>query len=67
MDINKFIKTKWKDLKHFTKQSKRVLKVSTKPDRKEYLTVAKVTLIGIVVIGVIAYIIRSISTILGGA
>ncbi|BDH80038.1 MAG TPA: protein translocase SEC61 complex subunit gamma [Methanothermobacter sp.] len=49
----------------FIEKSRRVLKVSKKPDREEYLTVAKVTGIGIIIIGVIGLIITLLTQILG--
>ncbi|MBE2899768.1 protein translocase SEC61 complex subunit gamma [Methanothermobacter thermautotrophicus] len=51
---------------NFIKQSKRVLKVSKKPSREEYLNVSKVTGIGIIIIGVIGFIISIIAQLLGG-
>ncbi|MCG2827662.1 MULTISPECIES: protein translocase SEC61 complex subunit gamma [unclassified Methanothermobacter] len=51
---------------NFIKQSKRVLKVSKKPTREEYLNVSKVTGIGIILIGVIGFIISIIAQLLGG-
>ncbi|ADL57864.1 protein translocase SEC61 complex subunit gamma [Methanothermobacter sp. KEPCO-1] len=51
---------------NFIKQSKRVLKVSKKPTRDEYLNVSKVTGIGIILIGVIGFIISIIAQLLGG-
>ncbi len=40
----------------FIKQCQRVLHVSKKPDRTEYSNVAKITGIGIIIIGVIGFI-----------
>lgn len=51
---------------NFIKQSKRVLKVAKKPSREEYLNVSKVTGIGIIIIGVIGFIISIIAQLLGG-
>ena len=39
------------DFNKFIKDSKRVLKVSRKPDGPEYLDLAKVSSIGVVIIG----------------
>ena len=44
-------------LDKFVKDSKRVLKVSRKPDKAEYFDFAKVTALGILVIGVIGFVI----------
>ena len=41
----------------FIKDSKRVLKVSRKPDAKEYRELAKVVSIGVLIIGVIGFVI----------
>jgi protein transport protein SEC61 subunit gamma-like protein len=41
----------------FVKDSKRVLKVSRKPDKEEYFDFAKITALGILVIGVIGFVI----------
>ncbi|MDI3483967.1 MAG: protein transport protein subunit gamma [Methanobacteriaceae archaeon] len=49
----------------FIEKSRRVLKVSKKPDREEYFTVAKVTGIGIIIIGVIGLIITLMTQIIG--
>ena len=58
MNINK------ESINGFLKQCERVLRVSKKPDADEYKTVAKVTGIGIIIIGVIGFIISLISQVL---
>lgn len=50
----------------FMANSKRVLRLTKKPNKEEFLLVAKITAIGILLIGVIGYVIKSISTALGG-
>jgi protein transport protein SEC61 subunit gamma-like protein len=52
-------------LDKFIKDSKRVLKVSRKPDRQEYLELAKVTSIGVVIIGVIGFAIVLLGSLIG--
>jgi protein transport protein SEC61 subunit gamma-like protein len=47
------------------KQYRRVLYVSKRPDRDEYINVAKITGIGIIIIGVIGYIVYVIAVLLG--
>ena len=47
------------------KDCKRVLKVSKKPDREEYLLLSKVTLLGLVVIGAIGFVIVLIGQLIG--
>ncbi len=49
----------------FIKQCKRVIRVSKKPDREEYFDFTKVTALGIVIIGVIGFIIVIIGQLLG--
>jgi protein transport protein SEC61 subunit gamma and related proteins len=49
----------------FIKQCQRVLKVSKKPDREEFVNVAKVTGIGIIIIGAIGFIISIVAQLLG--
>ncbi|WP_405274101.1 protein translocase SEC61 complex subunit gamma [Methanobrevibacter sp.] len=49
----------------FIKDSKRVLKVSRKPDGKEYVELAKVVSIGVLIIGVIGFIIVLLGALIG--
>lgn len=44
-------------LDKFVKDSKRVLKVARKPDKDEYFDFAKVTTLGIIVIGLLGFVI----------
>ncbi|OPX59573.1 MAG: preprotein translocase subunit SecE [Methanobacterium sp. PtaB.Bin024] len=60
MNLNK------ESIESFIKQCQRVLKVSRKPDREEYINVAKVTGIGIILIGVIGFIISVIGQLIQG-
>ncbi len=53
-------------IREFLHQAKRVLQVAKKPDSDEYLNVAKVTGLGIVLIGVIGFVITLISNLLTG-
>lgn len=45
------------DLNKFIKDAKRVLKVSRKPGASEYKDLAKISAIGVVIVGGIGYII----------
>ncbi|WP_178647681.1 protein translocase SEC61 complex subunit gamma [uncultured Methanobrevibacter sp.] len=47
------------------KECKRVLKVSRKPDADEYFQFAKITALGMIVIGVIGFVIVLISQLIG--
>lgn len=58
MNINK------ESINSFLKQCERVLRVSKKPDANEYKTVAKVTGVGIIIIGVIGFIVSLLSQVL---
>ncbi len=49
----------------FVKDSKRVLKVSRKPDKAEYIEFAKVTALGVFVIGIVGFVIVLISQLIG--
>ncbi|MGF7117838.1 protein translocase SEC61 complex subunit gamma [Methanobacterium oryzae] len=49
----------------FIRQCRRVLHVSKKPDREEYQQVAKITGLGIILIGVIGFIISIIAQLIG--
>ena len=58
MNINK------ESIRGFLKQCERVLRVSKKPDNEEYKTVAKVTGLGIIVIGLRGFVISLLSQVL---
>ena len=58
MNINK------ESIRGFLKQCERVLRVSKKPDNEEYKTVAKVTGVGILIIGLIGFVIAIVSQVL---
>lgn len=58
MNINK------ESISSFLKQCERVLRVSKKPDADEYKTVAKVTGLGIIIIGVIGFIVSLLSQVI---
>jgi len=52
-------------MNRFFKQCKRVLRVSKKPDREEYFNFSKITALGIVIIGIIGFIIVLVSQLVG--
>ena len=58
MNVQENLDKLWKDCK-------RVLKVARKPDGSEYLDISKITALGIVVIGVIGFVIVLISQLIG--
>ncbi|MFX1256267.1 MAG: protein translocase SEC61 complex subunit gamma [Promethearchaeota archaeon] len=47
----------------FVKNAKRILKIANKPSRKEYWLVFKICGIGLVILGVLSYIIQLIFTV----
>ena len=49
----------------FIKDSKRVLKVSRKPDGPEYIELAKVTSIGVLMVGAVGFVIVLIGQAIG--
>ncbi|WP_414469591.1 protein translocase SEC61 complex subunit gamma [Methanobacterium sp. ACI-7] len=49
----------------FIRQCRRVLHVSKKPDREEFQNVAKITGIGIIIIGLVGFVISLIAQLLG--
>ncbi len=53
-------------IRKFLYECKRVLRVAHKPDKEEYLTVAKVTALGILLIGFIGFLIMMIGYFVGG-
>lgn len=53
-------------LRKFILQCRRVLMVSSKPDKEEFNQSAKITAIGTVIIGVIGFIIFIIAMLIGG-
>ena len=53
------------DFNKFIKDAKRVLKVSRKPDGAEYVDLAKISALGVVVVGGIGYIIVCLGYLIG--
>lgn len=56
----------WGKLRDFFIQCKRVLRVTRKPDKQEYITIVKVSGLGILVIGLIGFILSFIKQIIVG-
>ena len=53
------------DFDKFIKEAKRVLKVSRKHDANEYVDLAKISALGVVVVGGIGYIIVCLGSLIG--
>lgn len=51
-------------LKRFWLNTKRIFKISTKPSKKEYWTMVKISSIGIAIIGLLYYIVQVVTQIL---
>lgn len=49
----------------FVKDSKRVLKVARKPDADEYFEFAKITALGILIIGLVGFVVVLIGQLIG--
>lgn len=56
MDLNSI----WLKFKGFIKECMRVLRVTKKPDRVEFTTIVKASGLGILVIGLVGFIIQMI-------
>lgn len=52
-------------MRKFFSNCKRVLRIARKPDKSEYLQVAKITGLGIVLIGFIGFLIMLVGVFLG--
>ena len=53
-------------IKEFIEQCKRVLLVSSKPDKEEYSLSTKITGLGLVIIGIIGFIVFVLFQFVGG-
>ena len=56
----------WGKLKDFWIQTRRVLRVTKKPDKTEFITIVKVSGLGILVIGLIGFILAFINQLIMG-
>lgn len=56
--------SKWQKIKRFGVECKRVLRVTRKPDKIEFKTIVKISGIGIIIIGVIGFLIHFIKELL---
>lgn len=55
----------WIKTKSFLKESKRVLQVTRKPNMEEFKTIVKVTGLGVLIIGLIGFIIAITGQLMG--
>lgn len=53
-------------MRKFLQNSKRVLQVAKKPDKDEYMQVAKVTGLGILLVGFVGFVIMIVSYVIQG-
>ncbi len=56
--MEEYHQTKWQKFKEFLRESRRVLKVTKKPGTEEFKTIVKVSGLGIIVIGLIGFVIH---------
>jgi len=56
--------TIYEKIGEFFQNTKRIIKIANKPDRKEYLLVFKICAIGLLVLGAISYVIQLIWTLI---
>tara|TARA_Y100000310_G_C20692743_1_gene823417 strand:- start:3483 stop:3671 length:189 start_codon:yes stop_codon:yes gene_type:complete len=61
MDLKQY----WVKFKTFLKECKRVLKITKKPSKEEFQTIVKICAIGMVIIGILGFIITIGATLLG--
>ncbi len=54
----------WERFGVFFRNARRIMKIANKPGRKDYLLVFKICAIGILVLGVLSYVIQLIWTLL---
>jgi protein transport protein SEC61 subunit gamma and related proteins len=50
------------NFKNFIASSRRILNISQKPTRKEFLFMSKIIALGIVIIGIIGYLVKLIAS-----
>lgn len=53
------------EINNILKDCKRVLRISKKPNKEEYVAFAKVTALGMVIIGVIGFVIVLVGQLIG--
>lgn len=51
-------------LKRFFQNTKRIIKVASKPSKKDYWLVTKICLIGIAVLGALSYVVQLIASVI---
>ena len=60
------IKTFIKRIPYHVKEYVRILKISRKPNKEEFMKVAKITAVGMLIVGVIGFLIQSINMLVTG-
>ena len=56
--------TRWQKIRWFIRECRRVLKITKKPDTIEFKTIVKVAGLGILIIGLIGFIVQMIKLVL---
>jgi len=57
-------RTKWSKFKSFIIESKRVYKITKRPSPEEFKIIVKVTSIGILLIGLLGFIVHIVATVM---
>jgi protein transport protein SEC61 subunit gamma-like protein len=57
----------WVKFKSFLLECRRVLKITKKPSKEEFKTIVKVSGLGIIIIGLVGFIINVVATFMQGA
>ena len=52
------------DVRGYTKKVIRVMRLTTKPEKKEFWDIAKITALGMIIIGLVGYVIESLKYLL---
>ena len=61
---HQYKRTLWTKIKSFLIECKRVLKITKKPSQEEFKTIVKMSALGMLIIGVIGFVIQIIATII---
>lgn len=56
--------TSMNKIQKFMLNTRRIIKISTKPTRKQFFTMVKVCLIGLTIIGLLSYLIQLIASVI---
>ena len=66
MSFKEKLKENWLKLKSFIKESARILKITKKPNKEEFKVIVKISGLGILLIGMIGFVITVTWTLIVG-